>query len=203
MSAENPFSRPPVREMSPEDLGLPKEESATPAAENAPEVMSGNPERIEAIGKQMESLRATGSRSAEKLRTIKLEANRHPEYFGGNEELTQQFWARVQEKADELKTAPELLQKKEEFWKKWKTGSVVTASVGILGGMAGAAWAQQYGFDHTYMKEVLEQSVNVPAVAGFLTAAAGLGSAGIAKVMEMIRSQKGDDLERSLRANKI
>jgi hypothetical protein len=207
MSAENPFAKSPIREVTAEDLGIPPEAeapvTAPPVAENAPEIPAVESERAQQIGKQMESLSATGSRSAEKLRRIEMEADRHPEYFGGNPELSNQFWTRVQEKATELRTGPELMRKKEEFWDKWKKGSMITAGVGVLAGVAGAAWSAKYGFDHTYMKEVLGQSLNVPMVAGFTTAAIAEGSAGIGKLIEMLRGQKRSDLQDNLRRNKI
>lgn len=105
-------------------------------------------ERVGEISKQIESLSATGGRSAERLRRLADEANRNPEYFGGNQELSQSFWSRVQEKGKDLYQGPELMRKKEEFWDKWKKGSMITAAGGVMAGMAGAAWTAKYGFDH-------------------------------------------------------
>ena len=151
------------------------------------------------LERQLESLSATSKRSVNRLRDIIAAANEHPEYFGGDAELTEAFNARIQERIGELQGGPELVEKKEEFWKKWKIGSMVTAAGGALVGVGSAVYTAKYGFDATYMKEIFGMHLNVPMAAGFLSAAIGEGSAGIAKIMEVINNRKKYDLQDNLK----
>lgn len=170
---------------------------------SATEVSQADSERVRELGGQLESLKATGGKSAERLRNIFNEVYDNPELFGGSSERSNEFTSRVVEKANELKSGPELMRKKEEFWKKWKIGSIITATVGMSAGAIGAAWTSKYGFDHTYLTEILGQSWNLPMVAGFAAAAVAEGSMGIAKLMEKFREKQGDRLKENLRRNNI
>lgn len=151
------------------------------------------------LARQLESLNATSTRSVERLRDIVTAADEHPEYFGEDPELTGQFNARIQEKLQELRGGPELVEKKEEFWKKWKVGSMATAAGGVLVGIGSAVYTAEYGFDASYVKEMFGMPINVPVAAGFLSAAIAEGSAGIAKLMEIINNSKKYALRDNLR----
>lgn len=175
-----------------ERLGMPPQESA-PA----------DSERTQALGKQLESLKATGDKSAERLRNIFNEVNNNPGLFEGNSERSKEFMDRIVEKAKELKSGPELIQEKQKFWEKWKLGSILAGGASIVGIVGGAAWSAKYGFDHTMMVDVLGHSLNGPMIAEVIGGSLSIGSAGIAKLMEVLRRDKSYKLGRDLKLNNI
>lgn len=160
----------------------------------------GKPEQAEELRNRLDSIKATSESAARRFSDLEWDATHNPSYFGENETLSNQFWARVQEKASELRQGPELIRKKEEFWRKWKDASLVTATAGVVTGMAGAAWTAKYGFDHTYMVDVLGSAWNGPALAGFAAAVLAEASMGASKFMQTIREKKREWLERNLKS---
>lgn len=150
------------------------------------------------LGEELQNLSSTGGKSAERLRAIENTFNRRPDLFEGDSERAQKFKETVAEKTAELKSGPRMMDEKKKFWEKWKVGSMVAAGAGTMVGVGSAAFAAKYGFDHTYLADVLGQSTNVAAVAGFASAALGIGSAGVGKLMETIRGDKAAALRRNL-----
>ncbi|NNM83623.1 hypothetical protein HKL94_00150 [Candidatus Parcubacteria bacterium] len=180
------------------DLAATRERLGMPSAKASSEVSPVDSERAQELAEQLESLKVTGGKSAERLRNIFDEVNGNTELFGGSSERSKRFMSRIIEKANELRSGPELMRKKEEFWDKWKKGSLLTASAGAIALAGGAAWTAKYGFDHTYLTEILGQSWNLPMIAGFAGGAIAEGSMGIAKLMEMWRGKKSLNLQRTL-----
>ncbi len=185
------------------DLAATRERLGMPPLENVPEVSPADSERVQLLGGQLESLGATGGKSAERLRNIFNEVNRNPELFDGNSERSKAFMSRIREKTTELKSGPEIMLKKREFWKKWKTSSILAGAGSILGMVGEAAWGAKYGFDHTLMVNVLGQSLNGPMIAGLVGGYLSIGSLGIAKLMEVLRGDKYYKLRENLRHNNI
>lgn len=160
-------------------------------------------ERVRLLGEQLESLKTTNSKSAERLRSIRDEVRRNPELFEGDSGRSEEFMDRIVKKAEALKSGPELMEKKRKFWEKWKIGSVLAGGGAVLGTIGGAAWTATYGFDHTMMLDVLGHSLNGPMVAGAVSGLLSTGSMGIAKLMEILRGDKGYKLEENLKRYNI
>ena len=151
-------------------------------------------EQVAELHERIDVISNTGERSAQHLREVEVFADRHPEYFEGDETLSSQFWSRVQEKVVGLSSGIDLMQKKAEFAKKWKDVSAIVAVGSVAVTVGAGAWASKYGFDATYMKEFMGTVWNVPMTAALITTCLAGGSAGIANLREMFTKHKAFSL---------
>lgn len=139
-------------------------------------------------------LKATSEHSVERLLNIVGTLKGHPELSEPGSAIRRA----IDSKIAELRDAPALVDRKREFWKKWKniSASVAVGSAAI--GIGAGVYAVENSLNVPYFSQMFGSDVDVPMVVGLLGSALAGGSAGIAKFLELLAGNKSATLQQRI-----